>query len=387
MANRTFIQARHAALQPNPALRAPLLKPIPMLLAALLVGCASSGHHTTGALKQEPAASAPAYQPPAYESPARSTIHEETPPVTVFKDEAAHPTADDPVRPEKFEDDSVAENDESAPQDHFTDDTPEAKDELVAAEHFTDDTAPMKNEVVAAEHFTDDTAPMKDEDVAPERFADDAPVVKDETVAQQHFTDDAGPAKDDEVIGAQHFTDDTPEAKDEVVAAEHFTDDTAPGAPEPFVRTPEPAEQAVTQAHEPRSRPVTMLPMTVTLEADPLFEFDRDAIGAEARRKLDELIQQLKGIPYGEIITLGYTDPIGTEAYNQKLSERRAASVTRYLVNNGIPADKIRVEARGETEDFATYKACKGQGRQKLIECLQPDRRVEVTVTTSKEQQ
>jgi OOP family OmpA-OmpF porin len=129
-----------------------------------------------------------------------------------------------------------------------------------------------------------------------------------------------------------------------------------------------------------------MLPMTVTVEADPLFGFDQDSIGAEARKKLDELIQQLKGIPYGEVITLGYADPIGTEAYNQKLSERRAASVTRYLVSNGIPRAKIRVEARGETEEFASYKACKAQGKQKLIDCLQPDRRVEVTVTTAKEQ-
>jgi OOP family OmpA-OmpF porin len=129
-----------------------------------------------------------------------------------------------------------------------------------------------------------------------------------------------------------------------------------------------------------------MLPLTVTLEADPLFDFDQDSIGAEARRKLDELIQQLKGIPYGEVITLGYADPIGTEAYNQKLSKRRATSVTRYLVSNGIPADKIKVEARGETEEFASYKGCKGKGKQKLIDCLQPDRRVEVTVTTPKEQ-
>src|SRR5215470_10925525 len=159
MANRTSIQTRHAALLRNPALRAPILKPIPMLLTAILVGCASSGHHTTGALKQEPVATTPGYQPPAYESPARSTAHEEKP-VMVFKDEGAHPVTDDSTRPEKFEDDSVAENDDTAPKDHFTDD------------------ANAVDEGVVADRFTDDTAPVKDEDVAPDRFTDDAPVVK-----------------------------------------------------------------------------------------------------------------------------------------------------------------------------------------------------------------
>jgi len=379
MANRISIEVRRSTKLRSPVLRTPILKPIPMLLAAVLAGCASSGHHTTGALTQQPPTvkSAPAsasYQPPRYEDPAapRATAAEEMPP-TVFKDDGGEANNDSAPSRERFEDEAAAQDDDTSPNaDRFSDETNNATpDEDFVQGPFAADETPPADEGVVAQHFTDDAGPAKDEaTVAPEQFTDDAPAVKDESVAHQQFSDDEAPA-----------------AKDEVVATEEYTDDATPTAPEPFVHPPVPLENIKSaQAEQPKLRPVTMLPMTVTVEADPLFDFDQYSIGAEARRKLDELIRQLKGIPYGEVITLGYTDPIGTAAYNQKLSERRAESVTRYLVSNGIPADKIKVEARGETEEFATYKECKRQGKQKLIECLQPDRRVEVTVTTAKEQ-
>ncbi len=375
MANRNSIQATHSTPVRSPALRAPILKPIPMLLAAVLVGCASNAHHTTGALTQKPQAAVAGYQPPSYEQPAApSAAAAEAPPTPlVFKDEGAGEATESPARPERFEDDAVAQDDEGSPNaERFTDETGSATPEENFAQHpfVADEVAPAEEGALAQNQFTDDAGPAKDEAI----------------VAPEQFTDDAAPAMDDDVA-KQQFTDDAPEAKDEAIATEEYTDEGTTTAPENFVRTPEPLpERTVAQADETKPRPVTMLPLTVTVEADPLFDFDQDSIGAEARRKLDELIQQLKGIPYGEVITLGYADPIGTEAYNQKLSKRRAASVTRYLVSNGIPEDKIKVEARGETEEFASYKGCKGQGKQKLIDCLQPDRRVEVTVTTPKEQ-
>jgi OOP family OmpA-OmpF porin len=55
-------------------------------------------------------------------------------------------------------------------------------------------------------------------------------------------------------------------------------------------------------------------------------------------------------------------------------------------VSKGIPADKIKTEGRGKTEEYASYKSCSGQGKKKMIACLQPDRRVEVTVTAEKQQ-
>jgi outer membrane protein OmpA-like peptidoglycan-associated protein len=377
MANRISRQARHSTDSTRTASRAPILKPIPMLLAAVLVGCASNTHHTTGALAQKPAARASAAAP------------EEKPAPMVFKDDGGGQAHDDGAAPpEKFVDDAQAEPEDEATPDHFTDQTGAAPDEHFVQQPFVDNEVPQTNEgVMAQDHFTDDTAPAKDDGgVAHQRFSDDAaPVMDEDVAAHQRFSDDSATVTDDDVIAQQRFTDDAPAAKDEAVATEEYTDDAVNTAPEQFVRVPD--ERHVAQADESKARPVTVLPMTVTVEADPLFEFDKDSIGAEARKKLDQLIQQLKGIPYGEIVTLGFADPIGTHAYNKNLSERRAASVERYLVSNGIPADKIRIEARGETEEFASYKGCKGQaqGRQKLIDCLQPDRRVEVTVTTTKD--
>jgi OOP family OmpA-OmpF porin len=95
----------------------------------------------------------------------------------------------------------------------------------------------------------------------------------------------------------------------------------------------------------------------------------------------------LSGATYDNISAIGYTDPIGSAKYNQGLSERRASSVKSYLGEKGIPAEKIKAEGRGKNDlkvTFADYKGSKG--RKALIECLQPNRRTEVSVTGTKPQ-
>jgi OOP family OmpA-OmpF porin len=133
-------------------------------------------------------------------------------------------------------------------------------------------------------------------------------------------------------------------------------------------------------------KPVTVLPVSVTVEANPLFDFDKAAVRLDSKNKLDDLVQQLNGIPYGDIVAVGFADPIGAAMYNQTLSERRASSVKAYLISRGVSADKIRIEGRGETEEFASYQNCGGLRKQRLVSCLQPDRRVEVTVNAQKVQ-
>ncbi|MEO8164934.1 MAG: OmpA family protein, partial [Betaproteobacteria bacterium] len=76
-------------------------------------------------------------------------------------------------------------------------------------------------------------------------------------------------------------------------------------------------------------------------------------------------------------------DRIGTEVYNKKLSKRRADSVSAYLTSKGVSADRIRMEAHGEAEPV-TGDSCNKQRGKKLIACLEPDRRVEVSVSGSK---
>ena len=75
----------------------------------------------------------------------------------------------------------------------------------------------------------------------------------------------------------------------------------------------------------------------------------------------------------------GHTDRIGTDAYNQKLSERRADAVRDYLVSKGVPKAKIEALGLGEKQPV-TGTSCNQKNQKELIACLQPDRRVEVEV-------
>jgi OOP family OmpA-OmpF porin len=143
----------------------------------------------------------------------------------------------------------------------------------------------------------------------------------------------------------------------------------------------------------PRPAPAPMAPkpvtQKVTLSADVLFEFDRYALKPEGKAKLDELVGQIKGIALEVIIAVGHTDRIGSEAYNQKLSVRRAESVKAYLVSKGIQPNRIYTEGKGEKQPVTGDKCNKmgpeNASNKKLVACLQPDRRVEVEVVGTKQ--
>ncbi|MGZ8854012.1 MAG: OmpA family protein, partial [Thermoanaerobaculia bacterium] len=95
----------------------------------------------------------------------------------------------------------------------------------------------------------------------------------------------------------------------------------------------------------------------------------------------------LQGATFDSIIAIGHTDPIGSKAYNQKLSERRADTVKQYLVSKGIASERISASGKGLTELKVTMADCKAsKGRKALIECLQPNRRVDISVSGTKPQ-
>jgi len=129
--------------------------------------------------------------------------------------------------------------------------------------------------------------------------------------------------------------------------------------------------------------PVAKAPVRVSFEAEPLFSFDKSGVRSDQRSKLDEFVASLKGTQYDSISVVGYADRIGTEEYNQKLSERRANAAKNYLVRQGIPAGKINAVGRGESEPV-TGDTCSGQRGKALIACLEPDRRADVSVTATK---
>jgi OOP family OmpA-OmpF porin len=122
----------------------------------------------------------------------------------------------------------------------------------------------------------------------------------------------------------------------------------------------------------------------ITLNADMLFAFDRAELTAEGRQTLDRIAVNSKTINLEVVSVIGYTDRIGSDQYNTKLSQRRADTVRQYLQSRGIATDKIVTEGRGKANSV-TGTACAGtKVTQKLIQCLQPDRRavLEIIGTT-----
>ena len=98
---------------------------------------------------------------------------------------------------------------------------------------------------------------------------------------------------------------------------------------------------------------------------------------ADGKDRLDDLVQKIRAVNLEVVIAIGHADLIGSDAYNQKLSERRAASVKAYLVSKGVEPNRIYTEGKGEKQPI---KACPKMSGKALISCLQPNRRVEIEV-------
>ncbi len=121
--------------------------------------------------------------------------------------------------------------------------------------------------------------------------------------------------------------------------------------------------------------------ITIEMQAEPLFAFDKYNIRSDERQKIDQFVAKLNGTEYETVWAIGHADRIGTVEYNQKLSERRANSIKAYLVRLGVPANKIRTLGRSEHNPLTQESDCKGLRRKELIACYQPDRRVEISVS------
>jgi OOP family OmpA-OmpF porin len=134
----------------------------------------------------------------------------------------------------------------------------------------------------------------------------------------------------------------------------------------------------------PASMETDIFSRKFTFTEEDFFGFDKAELRPKGKSKLDNLVHDLKGTKYEVIHVTGYTDRIGTAGYNLKLSMLRADEVKVYLVNKGIPADRIKAEGKGETRPNTDPADCKGETSKENIACLQPDRRTEVTVDAIK---
>ena len=144
---------------------------------------------------------------------------------------------------------------------------------------------------------------------------------------------------------------------------------------------PAPAPQAPPPPPPPAPPKAAPKAEKVTTASTVNFDFDRYVIRPDARSKLDDLVTKLRDVNLEVVIAVGHADRIGSDAYNMRLSVRRADSVKAYLVSKGIAASRIYTEGKGERQPV---KECKGDKKTKeLIACLEPNRRVETEAVGS----
>lgn len=154
----------------------------------------------------------------------------------------------------------------------------------------------------------------------------------------------------------------------------------------PVARVPEPVQEVVVVAPPV---PVAPAPQPVpqpaprferyTLSATELFGFDSAELQMP-QPKLDEVATALRnnsGI--NNVVITGYADRLGSNQYNQRLSERRAVSVKNYLTSKGVDSSRLKAEGKGEANPVVV---CTNKNRPALIKCLEPNRRVEIEQIT-----
>ena len=106
----------------------------------------------------------------------------------------------------------------------------------------------------------------------------------------------------------------------------------------------------------------------VTFAADAFFDFDKSVLKPEGKAKLDDLASKVQGINLEVIVAVGHTDSVGSDAYNQKLSERRAQAVKAYLESKGIDKSRVYTEGKGEKQPVADNKTKEGRAKNRRVE-------------------
>jgi OOP family OmpA-OmpF porin len=138
-----------------------------------------------------------------------------------------------------------------------------------------------------------------------------------------------------------------------------------PPAPMAAAAPPAPPPPAPPPPPPPAPKPSAQ---KVTYAADTFFDFDKSVIKPEGKAKLDDLVSKTKGIALEVIIAVGHTDSIGSDAYNQALSERRANAVKDYLVSKGIEKNRVYTEGKGEKQPIATNATAEGRAKNRRTE-------------------
>ena len=146
-------------------------------------------------------------------------------------------------------------------------------------------------------------------------------------------------------------------------------------AARPVAYTPPPAEPMapiaapapVVAQLPPPPPPPQPVSEKVSFAAESLFDFDRAVVKPDGKAALDGLLAKLQGMNTEAIVTVGHTDAVGTDAYNDKLSLRRAEAVKAYLVSKGVEASRVFVEGNGEAQPVADNKQAEGRAKNRRV--------------------
>jgi OmpA-OmpF porin, OOP family len=140
-----------------------------------------------------------------------------------------------------------------------------------------------------------------------------------------------------------------------------------PPAPKP---APPPEPKPAPEPEKPKPAPEKPKPVAekVTFAADVLFDFDKAVVKPEGKSKLDDISNKARGINLEVVIAIGHADSIGSDAYNQRLSVRRAESVKAYLVSKGIEPNRVYTEGKGEKQPVADNKTSDGRAKNRRVE-------------------
>jgi OOP family OmpA-OmpF porin len=144
-----------------------------------------------------------------------------------------------------------------------------------------------------------------------------------------------------------------------------------PAAPSPAMPSApaQPAAPATPTAPAAPARPApASVRQAVVIQADALFDFDKSVLRPDGRQSIDDAVAKLRGVDLEMVIATGHTDSIGSDAYNQRLSERRAAAVKAYLESRGIPASKITTIGKGESQPVATNRTAEGRQKNRRVD-------------------
>jgi OOP family OmpA-OmpF porin len=116
------------------------------------------------------------------------------------------------------------------------------------------------------------------------------------------------------------------------------------------------------------AEPVHLEVITLSDAGDVLFAFNKSDLTPAARGQLDALMSKLQSADVVSVKVIGHTDSVGSDAYNQALSERRASSVAAYLLSQGLAPNKLTSEGKGESQPVADNETDEGRAKNRRVE-------------------